>query len=409
MPNAKEEFLRKYKILQESYETVLKIKENFKKGPNREYKESYLTEKSEKIQNEKDTFNNTVDDITKTYKLTPDTQVTIDTLITDFNTLITEVLKIIDSKKVTAVSSDDEEGEEIIMAKFDIKTAVGIIPEFNGTSQNTTVEDLVDAIKLYGELLDPEGKNTLVNFVLKIKLKGAAKTKLKIIEEPKTIQDLIKEIENRFTVRESVASLSYKLNQTQQGQKSIAEFAEDIENTISKLTKLQITEQGVESAEVISKLNDSLALNAFRSNASREIKSVLLAANNKTLAEAITTALNAETPVKQSSAAIFNIGRFQRGRGPYRGTNNRRGNSYRNFQTTQKRNEYSNNYNGHRGYQGGRGFNRGRSNFYYRGKTRPNFSYKSTSDNENRQKKIHKVEKNEANLSDSPPLGEFSR
>jgi len=125
--------------------------------------------------------------------------------------------------------------------------------------------------------------------------------------------------------------LTLKLNQTHQGQDNIATFVEKIEEIASKITKIQIAEQGEESAEIISKLNDSMALIAYKNNANKSIKAVLLAANNTTLADAKTAALNAEIPMRQENATVFTIGRFQRGgNGTYRGTYYRR-NNYNNY------------------------------------------------------------------------------
>ena len=65
---------------------------------------------------------------------------------------------------------------ETMTDKFDLKTATSLLPVM--TNSELVTGQLIDAIELYGTMLDEAGKKLLINYVLKTRLSPSAKLRL---------------------------------------------------------------------------------------------------------------------------------------------------------------------------------------------------------------------------------------
>lgn len=325
-------------------------------------------------------------------------------------------------------NEEEEYREQNKMAAFDLKTANSIIPDFAG---GDAMEDFLDAIELYEGTLNAEGKIKNLQFVLKIKLKGAAKIKMKIVAEPTTFEDFKKEITARFGKKESMSAVSRKIFELKQGTMSATKFAEKIEQLTNDLTNMQITHQGDEARDVLTKTNNLNALNAFTMGLNGHLRPVVLASRVKTLEEAVALAIEAEVPLQSCSKSgdenplAYNInytryggrGNFRGKFGNYRGNSGNFGNNFNNHGSPRFYKNYNTRYvqrgGGNNSYRGGR------QNYEYRENHRQNDKYQlnqkrnySNANNPStsgdaRQQRVYKVEKNSMHPGGSTPLGEF--
>lgn len=175
---------------------------------------------------------------------------------------------------------------------FDLKTASAVLQEFSGDP--ATCKDFLDTVEMYDSLLNTAGKKILLDFVLKVKIKGAAKIKLSCAKPPTSITELKELILERFAPRKSLKGLTNQLKTTKQNGKSVNEFAKQIEYLTQQITELQVTEENKEQKHVIAEVNEQHALIAFTSGVKPHIQQVVLASNPKTLNEAIEIALETE-------------------------------------------------------------------------------------------------------------------
>uniref|UniRef100_A0A6P7HCB1 Uncharacterized protein LOC114349031 n=1 Tax=Diabrotica virgifera virgifera TaxID=50390 RepID=A0A6P7HCB1_DIAVI len=119
--------------------------------------------------------------------------------------------------------------------KFDLKTAGSLIPHIGSTEES--IKAFTDAIELYNEFLDELGKKQLITYVLKAKLTQSAK--LRLIGPYGMIGELIADIKEKMTVKQSVPVLSAEINSAKQANRSIEKFGRNLEELMAKLTIAQ--------------------------------------------------------------------------------------------------------------------------------------------------------------------------
>lgn len=284
--------------------------------------------------------------------------------------------------------SSEENFSDIKKMDFDFKIASQIIPEFSGESDK--VIDFIDTVEYYHDSLkDDDNKNALLKLILKTKLKGKAKNS--IISTPNSFIELKTILIDRFKKRTTLASIQYALGNCKQLEKTVSNFASEIESLINELNLLCITPQNVNARETVLQLNDQQGLNAFKSGLKKDIQTVVLASRVDTFTKAVEIALDTEISLGHSTQFshnnVYNINRRRA-----RGRNRYPRNSFRgNFRENQDRTYHNNNYNSRNNYyssnnttttsadqsrgqnfRGNHNFIRGRRNFRYRG-SRGNF------------------------------------
>lgn len=202
---------------------------------------------------------------------------------------------------------------------FDFKIALQIVPDFLGESDKAL--DFIDAAKFYNDSLNADGKSKLLNFLIKIKLKEKAKSAFTYI----SCSDF-DQFENlfikRFGPKKNVATINSELAKLKQGQDTITQFAGKIEVLTHELSNVQISTQGISSAEVIRKINDEIALNYFKQGLNASVKNVVFAARVKSFAEAVSLAQEVES---ENAAYTANVHFAARGGNKNSGSRGNRG------------------------------------------------------------------------------------
>lgn len=187
-------------------------------------------------------------------------------------------------------NSDDRDISVTMPEKFDLRTASSLLPPMDGTEDATN--QLIDAIQLYNDLLDADGKKLLITYVLKVKLSQSAKMRLD--KTYATVEMLVSDMKKHLLTKKSATALATELHSIKQEGKSIDDFAKNIEELFLNLTLAQA--DGKEnSLTVLREVNENLAIHAFSNGLKNsELRTVIKARNYSSLKDAISGAKDEE-------------------------------------------------------------------------------------------------------------------
>lgn len=264
-------------------------------------------------------------------------------------------------------SRESESDSDIEMAgkdNFELKTAVSLLPVMDSTEATTL--RLIDAIDLYDSMLKEEGKQSLINFILKTRLSQSAK--LRMSSTYTSVATLLVDMRQHLVTKKSDVALQSKLQATVQGSRSIQDFGSEIEQIFVNLTISQ-ADGNMERYNVLREINERNAINRFAHGlSSQKLSTIISARNFSSLKDAIRAAQD-EAVSSNANQQMFTFhnrgsrgarGRFMNHRG-YRGlanSSNYSNNSYHNNHRAYDNNSYHNN----------QGRSRGRNNFYRGGR-----------------------------------------
>lgn len=344
-------------------ESLKKLKDSITKVPSRKFKQSTLIDK-QKDCNELEL---------QLRKLTNSPQPNYE-IIVKCNRLIKIIKELLQNRlkeyyadvdnSDSDRTTDSENNTDIInMANFEISVASKIVDEFDG--DNRKLSTFLGTIEFYASTLkDDAQKSQLLQFILAAKVTEKVKNRLIPTAIPNSIAELKDILIKNYKLNKNPLKLQNELHQTRQGSLNVTNFATRIETIIAALNEVQISAQGENNKDIIVKLNDQLAVNAFKTGLNEPFKSVVLAAQPNTFAKALEIA----TEVDSQANSNYNVMTF-RSRNSFNNRNyNRNNNSYRN-NNTNRNNNYRNNNNGIRNNNGYRYYNntnRTNSNNTYR-------------------------------------------
>lgn len=201
--------------------------------------------------------------------------------------------------------------------EFDIKTACNLIPLLDD-KENTT-KRLIDAVEMYAEMLNSEGKNLLIKFVLKGRLSENAK--LRMSDSYSSVTDLIKDLRKHLLTTKSFTAIQSRLQNTNQGWRSVDEYGTEIEKLFTDLTISQADGDSKKYA-VLKPLNEKLAVKIFSDGLKSSRTSTIVAARNyDSLKDAIQAAKDEEvaSPSTSAQAEVLQYSRGMRSKaGRYR-------------------------------------------------------------------------------------------
>lgn len=221
---------------------------------------------------------------------------------------------------------------DVTMDRFDLKTAVSLLPIMDGSE--TITKQLISGIKMYASLLDDSNKIILIKFVLNTRLSETAKLRLSSSYE--SVSNLVKDMQKHLLTKKSYTSLQYQLTQCKQNRKPIDVFGMELEKLFTDLTISQ-ADGNEQSYKVLFPINEKLAIRRFCDGLSDSRLSTIVAARNyDSLKDAIRGAQDEElaaSPSTSSAPTMMPIRRGGRrpGRASFqRGASGQRGN-YQNY------------------------------------------------------------------------------
>lgn len=259
------------------------------------------------------------------------------------------------------------------MATFSYDTALKL--DELSSSSAAKVEEFIDQLDSYYEILNETSKTTLIKFILKTKIKGEARTRLGT-STATTLEELSVELKAKVLARESTQELNRKLQSAYQGKKSLVEYAKYITDLTTRLAAASLKETPTLDGASTKANFSKLGLAKFKEGVRDEYKMVVAAARPQTIDEAVQIASEAPPPTSNDvyfysqqhnrSGRNYNPTLFRGNqRGNYRGQNYRGTNFYRgsnrggNYRgTTYRGNNYrGNSYRGGNSYHTNRNFN----------------------------------------------------
>lgn len=281
------------------------------------------------------------------------------------------------------------------MANFDFNIAFKL-DELSLTSA-VKVEEFFGTVECYYDTLNEAGQTALIRFLIKSKIKGEAKIRLGACDAT-TLITLKAAVNQRVLAAETSEQLIKALQNTNQGRRSLTEFAKKLEDLATRMASASIREQPGLNAETTKTNCNRLALTQFKAACHDEYKTLLSAARPATLDDAVAVASSASVATRE--VFYYNSrGRGGRnfnsrgGRGSRNGNNNNNNrpnnpqrfndrpnynNDRQNYNTDHRGRRYNSNQsngnynrdyqNNNRNYQNNRGYNRQQNqNFQRRG------------------------------------------
>lgn len=213
---------------------------------------------------------------------------------------ISESRKIL-SERVENLSTTSDTAK--MSEKFDLKCATSLLPRMNGTEDVT--KQLIDAIEMYSELLDENGQELLINFVLKTRLSQSAK--LRLNKSYSSVKELLADMVTSLLTKRSAATLASELHRAHQSNKTVEEYGRSIEELLVNLTIAQASGDD-KTAETLTKVNEKLAVNVFSNGLrDRELRTIVKARNCEFLKDAIMVAKEEETSRASAPAHQFHM------------------------------------------------------------------------------------------------------
>ena len=310
----------------------------FKKNPNREFSEAYLESKIATVDAnnkkfsiiEKHLKNKIKKEILEYYlekyldKYNALKEILDKFITTELN--LSSTSSIYEDFEIDNNGSEDRKIEEIRnMASFDIMHTVKLIPEYNGEANQLT--NFINLVEYLHNTLKDEEKPKLIEFITKTKLSEKTRKKIPNNIKIETLEELKNIFQKTFKTNRSELVVQSELMSATQGNNTLTNYIDKIQNLTFELSNLQMNGKSKLESEVISVMNERMAMNIFKQGIHNSIKTVVLSARVESLQDAINLATEAEA--SKYTANIYNYKTSS-----YRQNNNKRGQNYnraRNF------------------------------------------------------------------------------
>lgn len=258
------------------------------------------------------------------------------------------------------------------MAAFDFN--IGFKLDELSSSSAVKVDEFLSSIETYHDSLSNSGKEQLIKFLIRSKIKGEAKTRLGKCTATSLV-DLKSALFQRVLAKETTEQLARKVKTAVQGKRTLVEYARYLEDLTTRMAAATIRETPTLHVETTEQNCAKFALAQFKDNCHEQYHDVLAAARPKTLEEAVSIASSA--PIQHHREVFFTTRNYQQGQ---------RGNNYRKFNNQQNARSQRN-FSGQRHFSGQRNTNFNNSQHFGNGQhnngQRGNNSYHTRNNNYN--------------------------
>lgn len=300
--------------LNEIYDSFKNIKENLVKLSKTRRTEKILNEKlieSKILYDRYLTVSEKVEETIKSSEFKSSDLEYIRTVCSGIQTLYTKIVEFCNSSIEKANT----------MEKFDLKTAVSLLPMMNGDEDVT--KKLIDAIELYSSMLEKDSEKTLVNFILKTRLSESAK--LRLSQSYSNCQVLLSDMKEHLLTKKSSNAIHAQLVKETQGSSDVDEYGKRLEQLFTDLTISQ-ADGNCNAYQILKPINEKLAIKSFTDGLrNNNLKIILAARNYSSLKDVIRAAKDEElsaSALPRRDETMF-IGRYGRTSTFNRGYNRR--------------------------------------------------------------------------------------
>lgn len=197
-------------------------------------------------------------------------------------------------------TKSDEINSFINMEKFDLKTALSLLPAMN--DQDSCTKQLIDGISYYDSILETDSKSKLISFVLLSRLSQSAK--LRLAASYDTVSELLTDMRNNLLPKKSATALQRQMLLLRQNEATINDFGKQLSEMFVDLTIAQ-SEGKSETFKVLQPLNEKQAIKQFADGLrNRRLSTIITAQNFTSLKDAIQAALDAEVTSPSSEEVM---------------------------------------------------------------------------------------------------------
>lgn len=195
------------------------------------------------------------------------------------------------------------------MDKFDLKTAIMLLPEMNG--DECVTKKLINCIEMYQSMIDSTTEPQLIKFVLTSRLSESAKMRLS--QNYSTCNDLISDMKAHLLTKRSSNAIHLELMKMRQNDDTVEDYGKKIEDLFINLTISQ-ADGKADSFQTLKPINEKLAIHRFTDGLrSRELSVILAARNYSELKDVIRAAKDEEASGNHQSTSSVFAGQTQRG------------------------------------------------------------------------------------------------
>jgi len=283
-----------YHNLQAEVDNLLRILANLKKSPNRKRSRESVVRKLLEIKNTWEAIAQQFESLRADPILLTDEHV--QTLLINARQARSQAIDIVKAScteqevDLNISGSDTPNTSNMTTSdRFDYTAAqrLPVLSLDSDKDSNESIRDFLNNVRFYHDTLNAEGKLTLVNFVMSCKIQGRALTKLGNAR-PITFDELQKSVETQCGTLETIDNIHMKLSNAKQGSRNIKDFVRDVEDLITKMTTLEVREQGEHARKVLATANDRKGLAYLKKGVNDRFKMLIDSARHKTFTDAAT-------------------------------------------------------------------------------------------------------------------------
>lgn len=294
--------MSQFEILDKLIDQLKRIREIFTKNPSRQFKSEYILNKITLRKDIQTQFSEALKLFDEKDK------VIIDSKIEKFKDFNTKLSLILDQKSKeilnTSTLSDDNTNifkEEITM-EFDMIKTTKIIPDFKGDLAN--FDNFCNMVEYVYDTLSADSQPKLLEFVVRTKIPEKIRSKLTVYPKPTTFPIFKDNFSKVLKTKRSTLTIQSELSRVKQGNISLTDFSSKIENLLAELNYVQIAQQGENFKDIIIRINDEIALNAFKNGLNDSLRVIIFASRPKNLNDAINLALEADIPSQNTENVL---------------------------------------------------------------------------------------------------------
>lgn len=210
--------------------------------------------------------------------------------------------KILSFEEETLIESENIIEYENMSEKFCLKTATSLLPKMNDSESVT--QELIDAIELYSSMLGDDGRQLLINFVIKCRISNGAKLRLSTTYN--TVESLVRDMHKHLLTKKSDTAIHQQMLNERQGDRSIKDYGSEIERLFIDLTISQAN--GDQSAyKTLQPINERNAIRCFANGLrSQRIGTIISARNITELKDAIRVAEDETNSLPNQQVLSYN-------------------------------------------------------------------------------------------------------
>lgn len=290
---------------------------NLKKSPNRQRNQKSANKKLDEIQQNCDRINKLCENLRKK-QLNKAEEEYIQGLREKAKEYKEKAIKIIITN-IKDKDSDNEESDEnseqkentrnIEMSEFDYNTAqkLPMLSIDREDKRTEAIRDFVNNVEFYHDTLTNQGKTTLISFITKCKIQGKTLTELGNLR-PTTLVELKRDLLTKCGPKDTIETVQTKLNMIRQGQRSMREYINDIENLTTKMTNLEVSSQTEDARPALQLANERRGLSFLKKGVNDKYKIVLDCARHTTFQAAAQHLLELEPTMSSQTNEIRYMG-----------------------------------------------------------------------------------------------------